>query len=211
MLWTRSLFAYSLFFYIYKPYFQHLHLINGFRHPRVSASTCLSWYSGNIGVGACHVSSHQFPKHFWLEDDAPLKEDDGTPGWYISLSYGRGLNTVACYLIFFQCHYHLQVGVSMLFFTNVNWSLLSWYVRQKHPRWHPYWIAITRSRHFKISYVVGVLENRWRLSHFLYPGTIKLAEICYALVNLAINSQQKWKAARNWIFRQKMWRVQRLA
>ncbi|KAM1309236.1 hypothetical protein ACFX2H_005947 [Malus domestica] len=29
---------------------------------------------------ATDVSSHQFPKHFWLEDDAPLKEDDGTPG-----------------------------------------------------------------------------------------------------------------------------------
>ncbi|CAN6693011.1 unnamed protein product [Malus baccata var. baccata] len=25
-------------------------------------------------------SSHQFPKHFWLEDDAPVREDDGTPG-----------------------------------------------------------------------------------------------------------------------------------
>ncbi|RXH84879.1 hypothetical protein DVH24_041647 [Malus domestica] len=29
---------------------------------------------------ATDVSSHQFPKHFWLENDAPLKEDDGTPG-----------------------------------------------------------------------------------------------------------------------------------
>ncbi|RXH84884.1 hypothetical protein DVH24_041652 [Malus domestica] len=29
---------------------------------------------------ATDVSSHQFPKHFWHEDDAPLKEDDGTPG-----------------------------------------------------------------------------------------------------------------------------------
>ncbi|RXH84894.1 hypothetical protein DVH24_041662 [Malus domestica] len=29
---------------------------------------------------ATDVSSHQFPKHFWHEDDAPLKEDDGTRG-----------------------------------------------------------------------------------------------------------------------------------
>ncbi|KAM0995923.1 hypothetical protein ACFX2C_005992 [Malus domestica] len=30
---------------------------------------------------AIDVSSHQFPKHIW-HDNAPLKEDDGTPGWF---------------------------------------------------------------------------------------------------------------------------------
>ncbi|XP_050108488.1 uncharacterized protein LOC126587454 [Malus sylvestris] len=30
--------------------------INDFRHPRVSANTCLFWYSGNIRVGACQFT-----------------------------------------------------------------------------------------------------------------------------------------------------------